>query len=68
MKANGAAALVLIIVGTLNVAYGLYRVFGKGQSMLPLVPVGLMCAAIGVVLLIRSGNQELPGSDKPGDD
>lgn len=68
MKANGAAALVLIIVGALNVAYGLYRVFAMGQSMLPLVPVGLICTAIGVVLLTRSGKQELPGSDKPGDD
>ncbi|NNE06351.1 MAG: hypothetical protein HKO64_11415 [Xanthomonadales bacterium] len=68
MNGNKTAAMVLIIIGALNVAYGLYRVFAMEQSMLPLVPVGLVFSAIGVLMITRPGTQDSRDSGNSGED
>ena len=54
MNGKQVGGLVLGVVGLLNVAYGLYRGLALDKSMIPLVPIGAMCAAIGFLLLGRS--------------
>ena len=54
MKGNHVAAIILTIVGILCMAYAAYRFFALGQSAIPLGPVGLMCAVLGIVLKRQS--------------
>lgn len=67
MQGNKVAALILIAVGLLNVSYGLYRHFELGKGLLPLVPLGSVFAAIGVILMTRSGTLPRDPGRKDGD-
>lgn len=67
MRGNHVAALILVAVGVLNIAYGLYRYLELGRSLLPLVPLGAVFAAIGVILMTRSGTLPRDPGRKDGD-
>ena len=67
MQGNKVAALILIVVGLLNIAYGLYRYLELEKSLLPLVPLGAVFAAIGVMLMTRSGTLPRDPGRKDGD-
>jgi hypothetical protein len=54
MQGDQVAATVLVIVGILCMLYAAFRFFALDQSAIPLGPVGLMCAGIGVVLKRKS--------------
>ena len=54
MKANAVAGLVLAVVGLGNILYGFYRVVALDKSLIPLVPVGLMCTALGLIILVKA--------------
>lgn len=54
MNGPRVAGLILVVVGLLNIAYGIYRSVALDASMLPIAPVGLLCAAVGLMLMKRS--------------
>ena len=53
MKGHHVGAAILIIVGLANICYGFYRVFALDKSLIPGVPVGLLCIVMGIVLITR---------------
>lgn len=57
MNSNSVAAIILMLVGILCIFYAIYRTAALEQSMMPLVPVGLMCTVFGLMLLIRSSKK-----------
>ena len=53
MNANRTVAWLLLIVGLLNIGYGIYRSVVLDKSTFPLLGVGVMVVVLAMVLLRR---------------
>ncbi len=54
MNGKHVSALILMGVGLACMVYATYRVVALDASIIPLLPVGLMCTAIGGALYFRN--------------
>ena len=54
MNGGRAGALLLALIGLACMGYAVYRVLELDQPFIPLGPVGLLCAVLGVLLLRKS--------------
>lgn len=55
MTANRIVAWLLLVVGLLNIAYGVYRSVVLDRSTFPLLGIGVMVVVLAIVLLRRGG-------------
>jgi len=53
MQGNRVAAWILLVVGVLNIAYGMYRSMVLDKSTFPLLGVGVAVVVLALVMLRR---------------
>jgi hypothetical protein len=55
MKANRTVAWLLLVVGALNIAYGVYRSVVLDKSTFPLLGIGVGVVVLALVMLRSEG-------------